>query len=42
MFESIDHFEGIYYFLGNIIDNINDKDIHFEYIKAAIKCNQFE
>lgn len=42
VFESVGSFDGIYYFLGIIINNTNDKDIYFKYIEAASKCNQMK
>lgn len=42
IFEGTGSFDGIYYFLGSIINNTNDKDIYFKYIEAAAKCNQMK
>jgi clathrin heavy chain len=33
-------FDGIYFFLGAILPNSQDKEIYFKYIEAAVKCNQ--
>lgn len=38
-FESVGSFDGIFMFLGQIINSTEDKDIHFKYIEAATKCN---
>lgn len=42
IFEGVGSFDGIYYFLGSIINNTNDKDIYYKYIEAAAKCNQMK
>lgn len=41
IFEGVSAFDGIFYFLGSIVNNTSDKDIHFKYIESAIRCNQF-
>lgn len=41
MFESVGSFEGIYYFLGSILANTTDHDIHYKYIEACAKIGQF-
>lgn len=41
MFESVGSFEGIYYFLGSILANTTDPDIHYKYIEACAKTGQF-
>ena len=40
IFEAAGAFEGIYYFLGSILTNSQDPELHFKYIEAAAKCNQ--
>lgn len=40
LLESVSAFDGIYFFLGTILPNSQDKDIYFKYIEAAVKCNQ--
>jgi len=40
VFESVSSFDGLFYFLGGILQNTTDKDIHFKYIEAAVKVNQ--
>lgn len=42
VFEGVGSFDGIYYFLGSILNNTNDKDIYFKYIESAAKCNQMK
>jgi clathrin heavy chain len=42
MLEQIGAFDGIYFFLGSILPNSQDKDIYFKYIEAAVKCNQLK
>jgi clathrin heavy chain len=39
IFESVSAFDGLYYFLGAILESTTDKDIHFKYIEAAVKVN---
>jgi clathrin heavy chain len=41
MFESVGSFEGIYYFLGSILNNTTDPEIHYKYIEACAKIGQF-
>lgn len=41
MFESVGSFEGLYYFLGSILNNTTDPEIHYKYIEAAAKIGQF-
>lgn len=40
MFESVGSFEGIFFFLGTVINSTNDKEVHEKYIEAAAKCGQ--
>jgi len=40
MFESFGSFEGLFFFLGSVLGNSDDPDVHFKYIEAAAKCNQ--
>lgn len=40
--EGVGAFDGIYFFLGSILPNSQDKDIYFKYIEAAVKCNQLK
>jgi clathrin heavy chain len=40
MFEAVGSFEGIFFFLGTVINGTNDKEVHHKYIEAASKCNQ--
>ena len=42
MFESVGSYEGIYYFLGSILNNTNDHEIYYKYIEAAAKVGQLE
>jgi len=39
LFESVSSFEGIYLFLGSLINTTSEKDIYHKYIEAAAKCN---
>lgn len=40
MFESVGSFEGIFFFLGTVINSTNDKEVHEKYIEAAAKVGQ--
>lgn len=40
--EQIGAYDGIYFFLGSILQNSQDKDIYYKYIEAAVKCNQLK
>ena len=42
LLESVGAFDGIFFFLGTILPNSQDKDIYFKYIEAAVKCNQLK
>ena len=33
--------EGLYFFLGSIVNVSEDKDVHFKYIEAAVTMQQF-
>lgn len=41
LFESFKTFEGLYYYLGSIVNLNEDADVHFKYIQAATRCGQF-
>ena len=40
MFESFKTFEGLYYYLGSIINLSEDPEVHFKYIQAATCTGQ--
>lgn len=40
MFESFKSFEGLFYFLGSIVNVSEDAEVHFKYIQAACKTGQ--
>lgn len=40
MFESIKSFEGLYYYLGSIVNLSEDPEVHFKYIQAATRTGQ--
>lgn len=40
IFESAGAFDGVFYFLGRILDKTQDPEIYYKYIEAAAKCNQ--
>jgi clathrin heavy chain len=42
MFESFKSFEGLYYFLGSIVNFSQDAAVHFKYIQAACRTGQIK
>ncbi|XP_064391416.1 clathrin heavy chain 1-like [Halichondria panicea] len=42
LFESFKSFEGLFYFLGSIVNFSQDTDVHFKYIQAACKTGQMK
>ena len=40
MFESFKTFEGLYYFLGSVVNLSEDSEVHFKYIQAATRTGQ--
>ncbi|VDL17052.1 unnamed protein product [Hymenolepis diminuta] len=40
IFESFKSFEGLFYFLGSIVNFSQDPEVHFKYIQAACKTGQ--
>lgn len=42
MFESFKTFEGLYYFLGSIVNFSQDPEVHFKYIQAACRTGQLK
>ena len=42
LFESFKSFEGLFYFLGSIVNFSQDPEIHFKYIEAACKTTKFK
>ncbi|CAE8586426.1 unnamed protein product [Polarella glacialis] len=42
MFESFGSNEGIFYFLGAILNTSTDADVHFKYIQAASRCGNMQ
>ncbi|KAH6916189.1 clathrin heavy chain 1 [Coprinopsis sp. MPI-PUGE-AT-0042] len=40
MFESFKSFEGLYYYLGSIVNLSQDPEVHFKYIQAATRTGQ--
>lgn len=42
MFESFKTFEGLYYFLGSIVNVSQDADVHFKYIQSACRTGQLK
>ncbi|KAL7270849.1 Clathrin heavy chain [Rhizina undulata] len=41
LFESYKTMEGLFYYLGSIVNISEDPEVHFKYIQAATKCGQF-
>jgi len=41
IFKTVGAFDGIYMFLGQLLQNTQDHEIYFRYIEAALKCNAF-
>lgn len=42
MFEGMKCFEGLFYFLGSIVNFSQDSEVHFKYIQAAVKTGQIK
>lgn len=42
LFESFKSYEGLFYFLGSIVNVSEDKEVHFRYIQAACKTGQLK
>ncbi|KAG9304457.1 hypothetical protein G9A89_020021 [Geosiphon pyriformis] len=42
LFESFKSFEGLYYYLGSIVNLSTDPDVHFKYIQAGVKFGQYK
>ncbi|NXY13120.1 CLH1 protein, partial [Atrichornis clamosus] len=42
LFESFKSYEGLFYFLGSIVNFSQDPDVHFKYIQAACKTGQIK
>lgn len=42
IFESFKSFEGLFYFLGSIVNFSQESDVHFKYIQAACKTGQMK
>lgn len=40
MFESFKSFEGLYYYLGSVVNLSQDSEVHFKYIQAATRTGQ--
>ncbi len=42
IFEDVKSFEGLYFFLGSIVNISQDAEVHFKYIQAACRTGQFK
>jgi clathrin heavy chain len=41
IFEKYQTFEGLFYYLGSIVNVSDDQDVNFKYIQAAVSMGQF-
>ena len=42
LFEKFKSYDGLYYFLGSVVNFSQDATVHFKYIEAAVKMGQFK
>ncbi|KAH8096034.1 hypothetical protein JL720_3378 [Aureococcus anophagefferens] len=42
LFESFKCYEGLFYYLGQIVNFSQDATVHYKYIEAAAKCQQYK
>ena len=42
LFEGFKCYEGLFYYLGQIVNFSQDALVHFKYIEAAAKCQQYK
>ncbi|KAJ6238519.1 clathrin heavy chain [Anaeramoeba flamelloides] len=42
LFENFNSFEGVYYYLGSVISQTQEEDIHYKYIQAATKIGEIQ
>ncbi|CBY36375.1 unnamed protein product [Oikopleura dioica] len=42
IFESFKSYEGLFYFLGAVVNFSQDPEVHFKFIEAAVKTNQIK
>lgn len=42
VFESAGAYEGTFHFLRGVLPNTQDKEVHFKFIEAAVKTNNFQ
>ena len=42
LFEKFNSLEGLFYYLGSIVNFSQDQDVHYKYIEAAAKAGQFK
>ncbi|KAL5283426.1 CLTC family protein [Megaselia abdita] len=42
LFENFKSYEGLFYFLGSIVNFSQDSEVHFKYIQSACKTNQIK
>eukprot|EP00161_Ancyromonas_sigmoides_P018408 TRINITY_DN5085_c0_g2_i9.p1 TRINITY_DN5085_c0_g2~~TRINITY_DN5085_c0_g2_i9.p1 ORF type:complete len:1656 (-),score=901.77 TRINITY_DN5085_c0_g2_i9:282-5249(-) len=41
LYESFSSYDGLFYYLGSIVNLVQDPEVHFKYIEAAAKVSQF-
>lgn len=41
LFESFKSYEGLFYFLGSIVNFSQDQEVHFKYIQVIVRYNYF-
>lgn len=42
LFDSVQSFEALYYYLGSVVSTMHDPDVHFGYIQAACRTGQMK
>jgi clathrin heavy chain len=42
VFEQNNSYDGIFYFLGPLLDQTKDKKVYHKYIEACVRCNQMQ
>eukprot|EP00163_Fabomonas_tropica_P025672 TRINITY_DN4486_c0_g1_i1.p1 TRINITY_DN4486_c0_g1~~TRINITY_DN4486_c0_g1_i1.p1 ORF type:complete len:1704 (-),score=653.64 TRINITY_DN4486_c0_g1_i1:69-5180(-) len=42
LFESFQSFDGLFFYLGSVVNFSQDADVHFKYIEAAAKVGQYQ
>lgn len=42
VFEGANSFDGLFFFLGPLLDQTKDKKVYHKYIESCVKCNQMQ